>query len=230
MRPSGPLPPRVYWTRRLLALVVLLVVISILWWCVQKVTGNADDSAATAGDGTSQQADSSDAGPSEGEEPSGGPAGDETIAPPSTEKQKPRKHKKKNAPLMTPTGGCDVAEVAMSIEVADVDQGKANPITLELTGPQGTACTQAITSSTLVLRITSGDDVVWSSDDCPDKLLAEEVVVRAKPAGKYTFTWNGQRSTGSCANTGPDAKPGGYWVEAALIGADAHKAFFDVKV
>ena len=80
-----------------------------------------------------------------------------------------------------------------------------------------------------MLRITSGDDVVWTSDDCPDKLLAEEVVVRADPAGVYTFRWDGHRSTGSCAGAGPVAKPGGYWVEAALIGADAHKAFFDVR-
>ena len=116
----------------------------------------------------------------------------------------------------------------MTIKVSDVKAGKANPITLQLTGPAGTACTQAITPSILVLRITSGDDVVWSSDDCPDKLLASEVIVRADPAGTYEFNWNGRRSTGSCAGVGAFAKPGGYWVEAALIGADAHKGYFDV--
>lgn len=225
VRPSGPLPPRVYWTRRVLALIVLLVVISLLWWCVQKVTGNADDSAAAppakqSGDATSGADDRAASAPTT-----------PTTSVPADEGQQPRKHKKKKrkAPPLAPTGGCDVSEVAMTIEVSDVDQGKANPIKLELTGPAGTACTQAITSNTLVLRITSGDDVIWSSDDCPDQLLASEVVVRDDPAGVYTFKWNGRRSTGSCAGVGAAAKPGGYWVEAALIGADSHKAFFDVK-
>lgn len=220
MRPSGPLPPRIYWTRRVVALIVLVLVISMLWWLAQKVTGRADDSESSPP--TTQQTDPSPTV----EQPSTA----ETTAP-VDEGQQPRKHKKKNkkAPLPAPTGGCAVKDVAMAIEVSDVDQGKSNPIKLELTGPEGTACTQAITASTLVLRITSGDDVVWNSDDCPDELLAEEVVVRADPAGVYTFDWNGRRSTGSCAGTGSFTEPGGYWVEAALIGADAHKAYFDVR-
>jgi hypothetical protein len=242
MRPSGPLPPRIYWVRRLFALVMLVVIISILWWCVQKVTGSADDSQPPVEASDTQDPDSSAEDPAEepattgGETPSQGT--DEPSDPGSTssanagdrqDNNKPgRKNKKKKAPLLAPTGGCDVADVALAIEVSDVKQGRANPISLLMTGPQGTACTQAITPSTLVLRITSGDDVVWNSDDCPDKLLASEVVVRADPPGSYEFNWNGRRSTGSCAGVGAFAKPGGYWVEAALIGADSHKAFFDV--
>ena len=244
MRPSGPLPPRIYWVRRLFALIVLVVTISILWWCVQKVTGNAGgaDPAAKAATTTTTTSPTSgddrqtDHAPTDGESPTGSPdettdteattpgAGDEK---PSGTKKGQKKHKQK-VPLIAPTGPCDVADVGMTIKVADVDEGKANPITLRLTSPAGTACTQAITPSTLVLRITSGDDVVWSSDDCPDKLLASEVVARPKPAGSYEFMWNGHRSTGSCAGVGAFARPGGYWVEAALIGADAHKGYFDV--
>src|SRR5262245_21777933 len=99
MRPYGPLPPRVYWTRRLLALVVLLVVISILWWCVQKVTGNADGSPAGVDDQRTQQTELSN-------DPATTPTPDESTAPVEVEKKKPRKHKKKNAPLLAPTGGC----------------------------------------------------------------------------------------------------------------------------
>lgn len=245
MRPSGPLPPRIYWVRRLFALIVLVVAISVLWWCVQKVTGNAGDAdpaartPVTTSSSTSADDPSTTDLPPIGDSSAGNPGetgdtGDTESTTPGTEgakaagTKKGQKKNKKKAPLIAPSGPCDVADVGMRIKVADVAEGKANPITLLLTAPAGTACTQAITPSTLVLRITSGDDVVWSSDDCPDKLLASEVVARAKPAGSYEFAWNGHRSTGSCAGAGALAKPGGYWVEAALIGADAHKGYFDV--
>ena len=233
MRPSGPLPPRIYWVRRLFALAVLIVAIAILWWCVQKVTGSADDSGSTAkpsadtGTGLAGNSDSGEETPGAGQPTNSAaqePAGGAQTNDPT---KQGHKHKKKPPPI-APTGACDVAEVGMTIAVEDVKAGASTPIKLLMTGEPGTACTQAITPSTLVLRVTSGDDVVWTSDDCPDKLLAAEVVVRARPAGVYVFDWTGHRLTGSCAGTGALAKPGGYWVEAALIGADSHKAFFDV--
>ena len=32
MRPRGPLPPRIYWTRRLLIIGIAVVVSALLWW------------------------------------------------------------------------------------------------------------------------------------------------------------------------------------------------------
>ena len=77
-------------------------------------------------------------------------------------------------------------------------------------------------------RVTSGDDVVWSSNDCPNALLARQVVVPTEGTGMYTFSWDGRRSTDGCATKGSVPEPGGYWVEAALVGGQAHKSFFDL--
>ncbi len=99
---------------------------------------------------------------------------------------------------------------------------------MSLTSLATVACTLQITPDSLVLRITSGSDVVWSSDDCPDSVPARQLVVRADPATTYGFTWNGRRSVQGCLSPGAMATPGGYWVEAALVGADIHKAYFDV--
>jgi hypothetical protein len=117
----------------------------------------------------------------------------------------------------------------MQIAVSDSVQGHRNTATFLLTVPAAvSACTLPITPDSLAARITSGSDVVWSSNDCPDALLAKEVVVRHDPATVYSFEWNGRRSTPNCATPGDVAPPGGYWVEAALIGGDPHKAFFDI--
>lgn len=117
----------------------------------------------------------------------------------------------------------------MRIEVADSVQGHHNTATLVLTIPAGVdACTLPITPDSLVARITSGADVVWSSADCPDALLAKQVVVRSDPATVYSVDWNARRSTPNCATEGQVAPPGGYWVEAALVGGEPHKAYFDI--
>lgn len=106
--------------------------------------------------------------------------------------------------------------------------GEANKVRLLLTSIKSTACTLAITPESLVLRVTSGPDVIWTSDNCPDKLLARALVVTQDSPTSYDFVWDGHRSTDSCRAPGKVARPGGYWVEAALIGADTHKGFFDI--
>lgn len=117
----------------------------------------------------------------------------------------------------------------MRIDVADSVEGRHNTATLVLSVPAtANACTLPITPDSLVARITSGSDVVWSSTDCPDALLAKQVVVRHDPATIYSIDWNGRRSTPNCASQGDVAPPGGYWVEAALVGGEPHKAYFDI--
>lgn len=117
----------------------------------------------------------------------------------------------------------------MSIEVADSVQGRANAATLVLTVPASVAaCTLRITPDSLEGRVTSGSDVVWSSTDCPDALLARQVVVRSDPASVYSLNWDGRRSTGRCAPPGKVASAGGYWFEAALVGGEPKKAYFDI--
>jgi hypothetical protein len=117
----------------------------------------------------------------------------------------------------------------MRIEVADSVQAHRNTATFVFTVPaSASACTLPITPGSLVARITTGSDVVWSSNDCPDALLAKQVVVRHDPATVYSFNWNGRRSTQNCATPGTVAPPGGYWLEAALVGGEPHKAHFDI--
>lgn len=113
--------------------------------------------------------------------------------------------------------------------MADSVEHHSNTATFVLTVPaSASACTLPITPDSMVARVTSGPDVVWSSADCPDALLARQVTVRHDPATLYSFEWNGRRSTDNCATTGEVAAPGGYWVEAALVGGEPHRAFFDI--
>ncbi len=53
MRPTGPLPPRVYWTRRVVLVVAVAIVAGLIWFLVSG-SGRADQSAA---DDAKQQSD-----------------------------------------------------------------------------------------------------------------------------------------------------------------------------
>jgi hypothetical protein len=231
MRPAGRLPARVYWVRRGLLIAVLLLVVSLLWWTAGRVFGggepgsSASSNAPAAGDG-------SGAGGSGG---GGGPGGGATTGQSDNQtggrhpaKHHKTHHKPAHHQLVAPSGPCGPDDVAIAVQVHDVKAGHSNPVTLKLTSVGTPACTLAITADTLALRITSGSDVVWSSDDCPNDVLARELTVRATQPTSYTFDWNGRRSTETCAQPGNLANPGGYWAEAALIGADVHRAYFDV--
>ena len=222
MRPAGPLPARVYWVRRTLLVVMLLVVLSVLWSAVGRLVGGDGASGAAAG-----------GSPAAGDGGSGGTgtatASDQRHGPKNDHPGSHKKHHKpKHRQRAAPSGPCSPTQVDIAVVVHDVTAGHANPVALKLRSVGTPACTLAITADTLALRITSGPDVVWTSDECPNAVLARELTVRAHEPVVYTFDWDGRRSTETCAQAGRVAEPGGYWAEAALIGADVHRAYFDV--
>jgi hypothetical protein len=247
IRPAGPLPQRVYWVRRLLVLAIVLVAVALSWSAVGHVLGGAESPAQSAGiSGDGQPPTPPDDGSGTGVGSGTGQGandqtGSQNPAKNGPDKNGPDKNDKndKNGKgshagggkpaLSPPTGDCAPADVGLRLVVDDSRSGAGNPITLKFTSLATAACTLAITPDSLVLRITSGSDVIWTSDDCPDDLLAKELVVRERPATAYTFAWNGYRSTESCNAPGSVASAGGYWAEAALVGADAHRGYFDIR-
>lgn len=261
MRPSGPLPPRVYWVRRLIVGVVAAISFGLVIWLLMRdqSTASADpgptgptaaqpSTTGSPGEGpgpgkhgrhgrNAQSVPGTKTGPASTADPTTGqPTGRPTSEPPTGQPTSGPPHSPQtdpptatHSPLAAPTGDCDPAQVKLSIDVADSVAGHRNPVTFVLTVPRSAeACALQITPDTFVARVTSGPDVVWSSGDCADALLVQQVVVRNDPATVYRFEWNGHRSTEHCATAGEVAPPGGYWIEAALVGGEPHKAFFDV--
>jgi len=118
--------------------------------------------------------------------------------------------------------------VTLAVAVDSAPEGHGTTVGLRLSTPDGSTCSLGITPSLLETRITSGDVIVWQSRSCPDGLPAKNVVVRPKPAVVYSFGWDGQINPDSCSSSNRVAQPGGYWAEAALIGGEPHKTYFEV--
>lgn len=257
MRPRGPLPPRVYWTRRLVLLAVIVLVAALLWWLIDSASGAGATQASSQPSSTSSPgptrtpdqttADRPDRQPSTPSETAAGPTksgkkdkktgGKDQGAQQNKAKQQRKEEKEGKAdepaqtqqPLAQPSGPCDPSTVDMKIDVSDVKSGHSNPVTFHLTSLVAPACRLGVTADSMVVKVTSGSDVLWSSAKCPESLPAKKLVVRSDPPTSYQFTWSGHREQSGCGGKGAPAAPGGYWVKAALVGGEPHKAYFDVR-
>ena len=91
-------------------------------------------------------------------------------------------------------------------------------LVLELTGVKP-ACTFSVSSRTVVAKVTSGKDRIWSSQDCPRSIKPTSVVVRSGDPAKVVVSWNGRRSDEDCSRSTAWALPGYYHLTAAVIGS-----------
>lgn len=215
-RPRGPLPARVYWVRR----VVLLGAVFLLVFTMGKVLGGGGD-----GD------DGKDAAQAVAGEQSSDAVPEETGTPPVNEPRKKKakkpKPKKTKEPLPEPTGDCDPADIRIGALVSRVANDGRVRIPLEVKGNEE-ACTFDVSASSVVIKITSGSDQIWSSQECSAKVDAGEVVVREEKPAKVVLLWNGRRSDDECSQGTKWALPGGYHVVSAALGGEPTDRYFEL--
>ncbi len=209
-RPRGPLPARVYWVRR--ALVLGLAFLLIFGFARLLGRNDGEDSAGDSGSGVAEQA-------------AGEPSATTTTqtTPSDTSKAKP---KKTRTPLPQPTGACKPEDVTVE---PDLDRGVGGgriEIPFLLTGVEE-ACTFQVSNSTMVIKITSGNDLIWSSQQCAT-VPSQDVVVRSATTTKVTLVWNGRRSDDDCSRSAKWAEAGWYHVEAAALGGEPTSDKFEL--
>jgi hypothetical protein len=190
----------VYWTRRALVLGAAFLLV----FGIARVLGGGSDGKSAAGD-TAEQA-----------------AGDQTptltTTPTTTSKATPGKKKKRV--LAQPDGPCDPADITVQAKVVRAANDGEVRIPLALTGKDA-ACTWTVSPQSVVVKIISGDDRIWSSQQCPRLVPQEAVVVRSAVATKVVFVWNGRRSDEDCTSDSAGfALPGSYHVISAALGGE----------
>lgn len=223
-RPKGPLPARIYWVRRLLVLGTALALV----YGIAQVLGSGsdgtdggqkDDKATTVAGTTQPTSPSSGSSVGASKTPKAKkPSGKASKSPTAKKTQKPKKPKK--TPLAQPDGPCDVKDVVITAGTDTARAGGPIPIELSITSKTSPACTFEVSQKSVVLRITSGRDKVWSSQQCTRAITTTPVVARPKKAGTALVIWSGRRSDETCSRQAAWAMPGYYHVEAAPYGGD----------
>lgn len=133
-------------------------------------------------------------------------------------------------PLPEPSGPCVDSDVVVSPEVeGPAYAGSPVTIRLDVTTVESPACTWEVSPRTVAVKLASGSDRIWSSQDCPGAVPTLEVVARQQKPAVVEMTWRGQRSDSSCSRTTGWALPGWYHVEAAAFGSEPNGFRFELR-
>ena len=211
------LPRRVYWVRRG---IVLLVAAALVVGIAQLIGGIGSDGApaATSSDQANTVASTPRAATSAAA-PVGPVAPSKALA----------KNLKATQVLTDPTGPCRDDEVSAMPAVDKAAAGGPITIALRMQGTQP-ACTFEVSPDTVVAKITSGKDRIWSSQDCPKAIPSTSVVVRSGTPVQVPIAWSGRRSDQDCSTRTSWAMPGFYHVYAAAMGSTPSDVQFEVTL
>ncbi len=212
LQPRGPLPARVYWTRRLVLLGVALVLVAGL----ARILGGSSDGSDPSGDTATTAGATTTSAPTES-----------TPTEPVRRKRK-KKQTPTEPPLAEPTAPCESSDIVVTPVITTADGGADVPITLNLRTLLTPACTWTVSPDTLTVSITSGDDAIWSSRECPTSLPAQEVVVRQAVEAPIGLIWDARRSDEGCTEQRGWAELGFYHVEAAALGGEPTDVQFEL--
>lgn len=209
----GRLPQRVYWVRRSL---VLLVALALVFGIGKLLGGNGEDPSGS---------DLSASQTSVQQEESSPPSSLAPIAPSATAPA-PGKGKQQE-PLAVASGECRDDEVSVLPSVARAWGAQPITIRLALTSLQP-ACTFEVSPESLVVKITSGEDRIWSSQDCTKAIPTRNVVVRSAVPTYVNMVWSGRRSDEGCTHLAEWADKGFYHVYAAAYGSTPTDVQFEI--
>jgi hypothetical protein len=194
LHPRGPLPPGVYWRRRGLTLLAVVVVLFLL-------------SKACGSDGSPSARVSQSPAP-------------RTTAPVTPRPSKPPTAKPSASASATTdaaAGPCAAKDLALSARAdADVYTPARRPrLTIGIANKGTKPCTRDLGQGARQIVITSGNDRVWSSDDCSPGGGSQVVTLLPGAAPTtFTVTWARKRSAPGCPPGMRDAEPGTYRMRA----------------
>lgn len=208
-RPRRRLPARVYWFRRAM---VLLTALALVFAIGRLLNGSGSGSPESTARVTAGSPSPTPTTGLVGPLPVGasGSTGRPVVTP---------------TVLAAPTGPCAVDEITVAPTVPHPVAGGRVALVLELTGIKP-ACTFTVSSRSIVAKVTSGKDRIWTTQDCPRAIRAASVVVRSGAPTPVTVTWSGRRSDDECSRSADWALPGYYHLTAAVIGSEPGDAQF----
>jgi hypothetical protein len=228
-RPRGPLPARVYWTRRLLVVVLAL---GLVFGVARLLGGGGGDGGGGPAARPVGAEASSTTGPA-----SSAPVSTPTVtattlaaSPSGTgSPQAAAKASPSGAPLPAPSGTCAASDVsAVPALEGPAYAGRPVVFAMTLTTKVSPACTWMVSSDSLVVKVTSGTDRLWSTQECSAAIPQRSVVVRRDTAVTVPVTWSGQRSDADCTRSTPWAEPGYYHAVSAAFGAEPTDLQFEL--
>lgn len=215
----GPLPARVYWTRRLVVAALAVAVVAAGVRVAGMFAGEPEApvrAANTSGSATP------------------GPRAVPSLPPPVIDdsdqgrRNDKGKGRKQGPVLAAPEGPCDDSDIAVTPAAKRTVAGSPVQFVLGLRTISSPACTWEVSPDSLTVKITSGKDEIWSSRECPRAIPSREVVVRDNATTELQLTWSARRSDEGCTRLTEWALPGWYHINAAALAGEPSDFQFEL--
>ncbi|WP_158296645.1 hypothetical protein [Nocardioides albidus] len=222
MPTSRPLPPGVYWRRRVFVLGIAFALVFVIARVLTAGSDASSDPRPAAEQAGGRVASTGTTARADDDQKSGGRG---ATAPTGTGPTTP------TAPsLAEPDGECDASDVLVTPSVAPgAVAGRDVPLTLSLQTRESEACTWQVSADTVVVKVAQGTEDVWTTGQCPQALSAQPVVVRRAVATTVQLVWaEARESTDGCTRRAGWAAPGTFTIAAAALGGEPAEAQFEL--
>jgi cytoskeletal protein RodZ len=206
LHPVGPLPPRAYWLRRVLIVLVVVLVVALVWWLFAGM-GSGSPAAGPTGSGTPT--------------PTTTPTSPTSTPTPTHTTTSPTSTPTATTTSPSPTSTAGVAacpdsaiKVTALTDATSYPAGKDPRLTVEVGNIGTVSCKRDVGQVALELIVSSGSARTWSSDDCNPGGSHAVVTLRAGQTFSTTVVWSRTTSAPGCPSGKPKAAPGHYQLVA----------------
>ncbi|PIE25862.1 MAG: hypothetical protein CSA58_12520 [Micrococcales bacterium] len=214
MKPVGPLPPWVYWLRRGLALFLLLLVVVLLILGIRALLPDSGDAATSSATGTPAPT------------PTGKPVATDAETRKATETSTATASKSGEVAMCTQAQ----IEVVATTDKDSYTAGDTAKLGMTITNTSKDPCQMDIGNGPLELRVTSGSDRIWSSDDCQKEAKSDVRTIKPGEDGQMvsSMDWPVTRSAAGCKDVSSPVRPGNYRLIARAGDLQSKPAAFQV--
>ena len=211
LHPRGPLPPGVYWRRRAITAAVAVVALLLL---ARACGGESGDASLDTDD------------PPVSASPSAAPA--DTVPSPRPTAAAPSPSAPPPRAAGQPCRDADL-QVMATANAKEYSGGVRPRLTLVVTNLASVSCTRDLGAAARELRVVSGGDRVWSSDDCAPGGQPDVVLLEPGRSRSFAVTWSRTRSRPGCAGSRDAVGPGTYRVIGRLGGIERPGDVFSLR-
>ncbi|MFV9430563.1 hypothetical protein [Rhodococcus rhodochrous] len=234
LEPTGPLPPEIYWRRRILAIGVSVVVLALVIWLVVALTGGEDpdqnpepaaaevttSATTTAADASADAASASTtrSGESSGSSGSGGAEG--SASDDADEDDTSTSATTSAAPV--PPGQCSDQSLAVRVTADEPNYriGSEPDFTIVITNIGTSQCERDLGAGLQQVLVYSldGNERLWANTDCFPESTADIRSLAPGDQAAYSVKWSATTSEPGCQAPREPVGPGAYTVVGQLGG------------
>jgi hypothetical protein len=255
LEPNGPLPPEIYWRRRVLAIVVAVVVLALVIWAVLAFTSGddpetepaasettmsettpttPDGSGVEAGAETGSSGGGSGTGGSGGTDSSNTSSGSESSASSTSADAAESGSEAGTTPASASTapGQCSDQSLAVRVTAGEPNYqvGTEPEFTIVITNIGTSSCERDLGAGLqqVLVYTLDGNQRVWANTDCFPDSTADVRSLAPGDQAAFSVQWSGTTSEPGCATPREPVQPGAYTVIGQLGGLRSTPEPFNV--